>query len=172
MPASTQHHPKTGAHSESASTETIDNNSVVMTVMISLYGAAEDFRCTTNDDSTTIDDILVKFTNIHDPIAIKRETCSFEVLTALRYWKGFLHMGWGLPTARPRGFHLHHSCLQWLYLRRHPFRPNNDIVWTHAQHLASCEQHDAHEFFITMLHVLHQHCKGTSYTWTYRLVLV
>jgi len=46
-------------------------------------GVVEDFICTTNDDSTTIDAILVKFTNIHDPVIIRRESCSFEVLKGI-----------------------------------------------------------------------------------------
>ncbi|XP_067932350.1 ubiquitin carboxyl-terminal hydrolase 22-like [Watersipora subatra] len=36
------------------------------------------------------------------------------------------------------------------------------LVWTHARHLAGYEQQDAHEFFIAILDLVHQHCKGSN----------
>ena len=66
-------------------------------------GIVEDFRCTTNDDSTTIDAILVKFTNIHDLVAMKRESCSFEVL------KGIFYTRKQLPLMPAFGITIHKS---------------------------------------------------------------
>lgn len=34
------------------------------------------------------------------------------------------------------------------------------LVWTHAEHLAGHEQHDAHEFLISALNVLHKHSES------------
>lgn len=42
-----------------------------------------------------------------------------------------------------------------------PFRLLH-LVWTHAKHLANYCQQDAHEFFIAILDVLHQHFRGTN----------
>jgi len=36
------------------------------------------------------------------------------------------------------------------------------LVWTHAKHLAGYEQHDAHEFLISALNVLHSHSESVS----------
>lgn len=36
------------------------------------------------------------------------------------------------------------------------------LVWTHAKHLAGYEQHDAHEFLISALNVLHKHSESIS----------
>lgn len=37
-----------------------------------------------------------------------------------------------------------------------------DIVWRHADHLATYAQHDAHEFLIAALNVLNAHCRRTT----------
>ncbi|XKL59233.1 hypothetical protein PGB90_000249 [Kerria lacca] len=36
------------------------------------------------------------------------------------------------------------------------------LIWKNAEHLAGYEQQDAHEFFMTMLNILHKHCTITS----------
>lgn len=43
-----------------------------------------------------------------------------------------------------------------------PYVPNRmlHLVWTHAEHLAGHEQHDAHEFLISALNVLHKHSES------------
>jgi ubiquitin carboxyl-terminal hydrolase 22/27/51 len=45
-----------------------------------------------------------------------------------------------------------------------PYVPHRllHLVWTHADHLAGYEQHDAHEFFISALNILHTHSESTS----------
>lgn len=45
-----------------------------------------------------------------------------------------------------------------------PYVPNRmlHLVWTHAEHLAGHEQHDAHEFLISALNVLHKHSESSS----------
>ncbi|CAD5215041.1 unnamed protein product [Bursaphelenchus xylophilus] len=45
-----------------------------------------------------------------------------------------------------------------------PFIPRRmlHLVWKHAEHLAGYEQHDAHEFLIAALNVLHQHSQSLS----------
>uniref|UniRef100_A0A183C5X3 ubiquitinyl hydrolase 1 n=1 Tax=Globodera pallida TaxID=36090 RepID=A0A183C5X3_GLOPA len=45
-----------------------------------------------------------------------------------------------------------------------PFVPNRmlHLVWAHAKHLAGYEQHDAHEFLISALNILHRHSGSTS----------
>lgn len=45
-----------------------------------------------------------------------------------------------------------------------PYVPNRmlHLVWTHAEHLAGYEQHDAHEFLISALNVLHKHSESIS----------
>ncbi|CAD5210219.1 unnamed protein product [Bursaphelenchus okinawaensis] len=45
-----------------------------------------------------------------------------------------------------------------------PFIPRRmlHLVWKHAKHLAGYEQHDAHEFLIAALNVLHQHSQSLS----------
>ena len=46
-------------------------------------GTVADFKCTTKESTTTTDAVVVKFPNI--PVAIYRETCSFEVLKGIFY---------------------------------------------------------------------------------------
>ena len=48
-------------------------------------GTVADFKHTTKENTTTIDAVVVKFPNIHEPVAIHRETCSFEVLKGIFY---------------------------------------------------------------------------------------
>uniref|UniRef100_A0A915MTB6 Ubiquitin carboxyl-terminal hydrolase n=1 Tax=Meloidogyne javanica TaxID=6303 RepID=A0A915MTB6_MELJA len=45
-----------------------------------------------------------------------------------------------------------------------PFVPNRmlHLVWTHAKHLSGYEQHDAHEFLISALNILHRHSESLS----------
>ncbi|KAI1727563.1 ubiquitin carboxyl-terminal hydrolase domain-containing protein [Ditylenchus destructor] len=45
-----------------------------------------------------------------------------------------------------------------------PYVPHKmlHLVWTHAKHLAGYEQHDAHEFLISALNVLHKHSESIS----------
>lgn len=45
-----------------------------------------------------------------------------------------------------------------------PYVPHRmlHLVWTHAEHLAGYEQHDAHEFLISALNVLHKHSESAS----------
>uniref|UniRef100_A0A915DVN6 ubiquitinyl hydrolase 1 n=1 Tax=Ditylenchus dipsaci TaxID=166011 RepID=A0A915DVN6_9BILA len=45
-----------------------------------------------------------------------------------------------------------------------PYVPHKmlHLVWTHAEHLAGYEQHDAHEFLISALNVLHKHSESIS----------
>lgn len=45
-----------------------------------------------------------------------------------------------------------------------PYVPHRllHLVWTHAKHLSGYEQHDAHEFLISALNILHRHSESIS----------